>query len=322
MVVGRFCCIVFRVSILGLSALVSVRVMAGALLASALLSISSSLLFSQMSPRVIYGEDDRLDLYQLDEGRMLELSRSTALLVNRAQVRKHDDEKFTYQLLTEKLGKRFGLCRREAFWSQPSAGSCSGFLVGKDVLVTAAHCFLDVGACETTAVVFDYAYLGGGSDPTLLTYDSVYYCEEVLERVFEVSEGLDFAVLRLDREVQGRAVLPLRTRGRVASGEMMTVIGHPLGLPTKISRGKVRSVRDSDYFVINADLWEVSSGSPAFNARTGTVDGLVARGEEDFVLDVDEGGSCRVSKVCGLDACEGEEIIRATKFVDFVLPYL
>lgn len=322
MVGKRFFCVVFRVCIFGVSALVSVRVMAGALLAAALFSISSSLLFSQMLPQVIYGDDDRRDLYQLDDRRMLELSRATALLVDRAQLRQRDDEKFTYKLVTEKLGKRFGLCRREAFWSQPSAGNCSGFLVGKDVLVTAAHCFLDVGACETTAVVFDYAYHGGDSDPTLLARDSVYYCKEVLERVFEVSDGLDFAVLRLDREVQGRTALPLRTRGRVARGEVMTVIGHPLGLPTKISRGQVRSVRDSDYFVINADLWEISSGSPAFNAHTGTVDGLVARGEEDFVLDVDEGGSCQISKVCALDACDGEDVIRATKFVDFVLPYL
>ena len=322
MVVKRFCCVVFRVSIFGVSALVSVRVMAGALLAAALFSISSSLLFSQMLPQVIYGEDDRRDLYQLDEGQILALSRSTALLVDRKQVRKRDDEKFTHQLLTERLGKRFDLCKREAFWSQPSAGSCSGFLVGKDVLVTAAHCFLDVGACETTAVVFDYAYRGNDSDPTLLRHDSVYYCEEVLESVFEVSGGLDFAVLRLDREVQGRAALPLRMQGKVAKGEVMTVIGHPLGLPTKVSHGKVRSVDDSDYFVINADLWEISSGSPAFNVRTGTVEGLVARGEEDFVLDVDESGRCQVSKVCALHDCKGEDVIRATKFVEFVLPYL
>ena len=322
MVLERFCCVVFRVCIFGVSALVSVRAMAGALLAAALFSISSSLLFSQMLPQVIYGEDDRRDLYQLDERRLLELSRATALLVDRAQVHEHDDEKFAYQLETEKLGERFDLCRREAFWSQPSVGKCSGFLVGKDVLVTAAHCFFrDIGTCGTTAVVFDYAYHGHDSDPTLLARDSVYYCEEVLESVFEV-DGLDFAVVRLDREVQGRTALPLRMRGRVSRGEVMTVIGHPLGLPTKVSQGKVRSVRDSDYFVINADLWEISSGSPAFNARTGTVDGLVARGSEDFVLDAEDGGSCQVSKVCALDACDGEDVIRATKFIDFVLPYL
>lgn len=321
MVGKRFCCVVFRFCIFGVSVLVYVRVVAGALLAAALLSISSSLLFSQMLPQVIYGEDDRLDLYQLDEKQLLELSRSTALLVDSAQVRKRDDEKFTYQLVTEKFGERFNLCRREAFWSQPSAGNCSGFLVGKDVLVTAAHCFHDVGACETTAVVFDYAYHGSDSDPTLLAHDSVYYCKKVLKRVFEVS-GLDFAVLRLDREVQGRTALPLRTQGKVAKGEVVAVIGHPLGLPTKITRGKVRSVHNKDYFVINADLGEVSSGSPAFNARTGTVDGLVARGEVDFVLDRDDGEDCQVSKVCALDACEGEDVIRAKKFVKFVLPYL
>ena len=76
--------------------MVSVRVAAGALLAAVILSISSSLLFSQMLPQVIYGNDDRYDLYQFDEARWQELAKSTALLVDRSYVRKLEGEEHDY----------------------------------------------------------------------------------------------------------------------------------------------------------------------------------------------------------------------------------
>ncbi len=300
--------------------MVCVRVAAGTLLSAVILAISSSLLFSQMLPQVIYGEDDRHDLDQFEVAHWRELAKSTALLVDRTQVHKLEGEAHDYRLATEVAGKRFGLCHREAFWEQPSVGSCSGFLVGADVLVSAAHCFLDVGACQVTAVVFDFSYHSSSADPTHLPLSSVYFCKEVLERVYEIAAGLDFAVVRLDRAVQGRQALPLRTQGEAVKGEAVTVIGHPLGLPTKISHGKIRSVRKRDYFTINADLWVGNSGSPVFDAHTGTVNGLVARGEEDFIVDSD--GNCQVSKVCDPDDCDGEQVIRAKSFADFVKPYL
>ncbi len=273
-----------------------------------------------MLPRVIYGEDDRHDLYQLAAERWRELARGTALLVDRAQIRELVDGEVSLRLVTKKLGKRYNLCAGERYGEQPSAGSCSGFLVGDDVLVSAAHCFLDAGSCQATAVVFDYSYHSSDVDPTHLPYGAVYYCQEVLARVYEIADGLDFAVLRLDRAVRGRKPLTLRERGEVVRGETMVVIGHPLGLPTKISHGMVRSAHKRDYFVIDADLWTGNSGSPVFDARTGIVSGLVARGEEDFVFDRE--GDCQLSKVCAPDACDGEQVIRATRFVDFVRPYL
>lgn len=295
-----------------------IRVAAGVLLSALILSTSSSLLFSQMLPQVIYGEDDRLDLYQLDTARWRELASATALLVERTQLRPLTGEKLAYQLVTAKLGEQWNLCPGEKFWQQPTAGNCSGFLVSEDVLVSTAHCFLDTGACETTAVVFDYSYHSHAADPTRLSHDSVYYCKEVLERVYEIGRGLDFAVIRLDRAVQGRKTLSLLTQGRVAENEAVAVIGHPLGLPTKLSQGTIRSARDRDYFVINADLWEGSSGSPVFDVRTGVVTGLVARGEQDFVVK----DNCRVSKVCAADKCDGEQVIRARRFAEYVTPHL
>lgn len=297
------------------------RVAASTLPAIALLLIiSSSLLFSQISPQVIYGEDDRRDLYQYDSELFQQLAKSTALLLDRSHLQQSTDDAAWYHLKTETVGKRYGLCREEAFWQQPSVGICSGFLVGEDVLVSAGHCFLNIDTCTETAIVFDYAYRAAGDDPTRVPLHNVYFCKEILERVYEISEGLDFAVFRLDRKVQGRTALALRREGAVTKGTAVTVIGHPLGLPTKISHGRIRSTRDDDYFVITADLWTGSSGSPVFDANTGIVEGLVARGEEDFV--VARGDNCLISKVCTADECNGEDVIRAPMFEDFVIPHL
>ena len=275
-----------------------------------------------MLPQVIYGEDDRHEPYQLNETRWQEFASSTALLIYRRYVRKIEGDDNNYQLVTETAGKRFGLCPNERFWKQPSAVSpsnCSGFLVGKDLLVSAAHCFLDAGACKTTAVVFDYTYHSHDDDPTRVPQSSIYFCKKILERVYEIGTGLDFAVVRLDRAVQGRKPLPLSTKGKVAPGDRMAVIGHPLSLPTKISHGTVRSVSDQN-FVINADLWDGNSGSPVFDVHTGIVNGLVTRGEKDFVVDRD--GGCRTAHVCAPDGCDGEQVVRATKFAEYAMRHL
>ena len=230
------------------------------------LIVSSSRLFSQMLPQVIYGEDDRRDLHQVNDVRWQKLARATALLVERRHLQ-HLQDSGSYRLHSEPVGEKYGLCRHEAFWQQPSAGYCSGFLVGADVLVTAAHCLREAGACAKLAVVFGYSYRGNGSDPAQLSPDNVYFCKGVLARVYEIADGLDFAVLRLDRAVQERLVLPLRAKGKVTRGEKMTVVGHPLGLPTKVTHGQVRSGRDRDYFIINADLWTGSSAHRCLTAR-------------------------------------------------------
>ena len=56
---------------------------------------------------------------------------------------------------------------------------------------------------------------------------------------------------------------------------------------------------------------EVISGSPVFNSDTHEVEGILVRGETDFVTQ----GSCRVSLVCPSSGCRGEDCTRTTEFV-------
>ena len=51
---------------------------------------------------------------------------------------------------------------------------------------------------------------------------------------------------------------------------------------------------------------------PAINETTGEVEGILVRGETDFVYK----NSCRVSNVCADDGCRGEDVTRITDVFD------
>ena len=90
----------------------------------------------------------------------------------------------------------------------------------------------------------------------------------------------------------------------------MYVIGHPVGLPTKFADGaNVRNNNNTSFFVCNLDTYGGNSGSPVFNSSTHELEGILVRGETDFI--VTENG-CRKSNVCPQNdpnlVCRGEDL--------------
>mgnify|MGYP000991441954 CR=1 FL=1 len=53
------------------------------------------------------------------------------------------------------MAKR-GVCTSERFYAQPTSANCSGFLVGKNKLVTAGHCVKTKKDCKENYWVFGY----------------------------------------------------------------------------------------------------------------------------------------------------------------------
>jgi hypothetical protein len=66
--------------------------------------------------------------------------------------------------------------------------------------------------------------------------------------------------------------------------------------------------------VANTDTYGGNSGSPIFNSTTHVVEGILVRGETDFVWN----GNCRVSNVCTANGCRGEDCTRTTEFENLV----
>ncbi|MEK6554242.1 MAG: serine protease, partial [Bdellovibrionota bacterium] len=200
------------------------------------------------------------------------------------------------------------LCKEEPFRDQLSLGFCSGFLVAPDTMVTAGHCIRTESACSSTSFVFGFNVQNAGAYPTETPADQVYKCAKLVNSVVE-SAGKDYAVVKLDRPVVGHNPLKLRQSGAIQVSDAVVVMGYPSGIPLKISGGaKVRSVQ-TGFFVANLDTYGGNSGSAVFNETTGEVEGILVRGEADFVTQ----GSCRVSNRCADSDCRGEDVTRITE---------
>lgn len=257
--------------------------------------------FFSPAPQVIYGLDDRLDVYEAPE-EMRALADSTVLLVKSVNLTREPNG--TFSLRTRSLGQTLGLCRDERYYDQPRAGFCSGFLVAPNLIVTAGHCISDVD-CTDVRFVFGFEMENPTQAKQSFDQNEVFSCNRILERT--LTRGADYALVEIDRVADGKIPVEVRREGEVQPGEGLVVIGHPSGLPTKVAAGaSVRSMDVSrEFFKANLDTFGGNSGSAVFNLVTHKVEGILVRGENDYVRDPTLG--CMRSQVCRDDACRGED---------------
>ncbi len=265
---------------------------------------------------VIYGDDDRKEPFDpANDPGMVAAARATAALLYKSQVTPDPANAAKCTLPGALFGDAYQLCAEEPFRDQPNPAFCTGFLVGDDLLVTAGHCVESQENCETIAFVFGFGLDKEGRNPLLSSSQEVYACKKLLSRSLNEPSQTDFALVQLDRKVADRAPLAFRKEGRIDADTAVTVIGHPAGLPTKVAGGAhVRANDAAAFFVTNTDTYGGNSGSPVLNSATHEVEGILVRGEEDFI---DKGG-CRVSNRCLEGECRGEDVTRATEFAPFV----
>lgn len=253
--------------------------------------------------KVIYGADDRLDIYQVTDAMLLKLADSTVALFNGTGIALDGDNA---KLTTTPYAKGYNLCKEEPFYEQVTGAFCSGSLVAPDIIMTAGHCVKTAEACKTTKFVFGFAVTKAGVMPNTVPAGEVYGCSELIGRE-QVGTGADWALIRLDRKVANHDALKYNTKDTLVNGDELVVIGHPAGLPTKIAGGAtVRDASPKGYLVANLDTYGGNSGSAVFNGKTGVVEGILVRGENDYVYK----GNCRVSNVCPSTGCRGEDVTK------------
>lgn len=282
----------------------------GALMALTSLSAElASAKHQDLSVKVIYGEDDRLDLYEVQDQGLRTLAASTVALMRSSDVTINGN---IADLVEDPIGESYRLCPDERFYHQNSAAFCSGFLVAPDTIVTAGHCIRSQSSCTNTRFVFGFAMHSPNDRANQVPSSDVYECKELVHSV-AVGTGEDFAVIKLDRPVLDRQPLALSPQ-TAEQGTALTVIGHPSGLPVKIAGGaEVREVK-REHLVANLDTYGGNSGSAVFNTHTGAVEGILVRGAPDYVFE----NGCRRSNVCTNDGCRGEDVT----LIKQVFPYL
>ncbi|MFY7992798.1 MAG: trypsin-like serine peptidase [Bacteriovoracaceae bacterium] len=253
------------------------------------------------SPVIIYGEDNRVDVYQSKKPILKKLADSTAAMISKDYLINENNQVLIKAPLFKNVYK---LCQFERFRDQLAAANCSGTLIEEDIILTAGHCYSNDMDCKGYSWVFDYRASSEKQSQVSVPTSSVYRCKEIIAIKDDRKTNIDYALIRLDRKVVGRAPVDIRLVGEVSYKDKLAVIGHPRGLPTKIADSGDVLELFSDSIRSNLDAYTMNSGSGVFNEKTGELEGILISGESDFELD--DSGCLKSQR---LSNTEGDEMI-------------
>ncbi|EQC46570.1 serine protease [Bacteriovorax sp. Seq25_V] len=276
-----------------------------------------SLLFSANSKsiamdKMIYGEDGRFEVDSFYVYPYREMAKAVAGRVKKNIIWKRG-EKYNFEYLNLKMQ---GLSPLMPFTTQATLTDCTGFLVADDIMVTAGHCVVDQADCEDSLWIFDFDHKVASKKS--FSEKNTVGCKEIINKQEVNNEEvyIDYAILRLTRKMTDRKPLKFREQGTVEKLSSLVMIGHPLGLPMKVTKGANVWHTDEEWvFTANLDAFGGNSGSPVINESTGLVEGILVRGGEDFT-DTEDG--LATANICAVNNTEeictiGEEVTRITK---------
>lgn len=250
-----------------------------------ILPVSAGHLNLSDKSRAIYGVDDRKFIDSNSSSKIKLLSKSIAMIASKDIVEKHVLNSTIHgSLLSDRDG--LNLCAEEKFAQHHSVNSCTGFLIAPDLMASAGHCFISEVDCSDKIIAFDVLSKNEVKKGYRISNKNIYECKEVVSRVLDSENSIDYVVIRLKRKVINRPILKLRKDGLIGAKDKVFMIGHPLGLPQIVSNSsEIVESENSHFFKTKLDSFEGNSGSPVFNSKTFEVEGILVRGEEDFFMD-------------------------------------
>lgn len=236
---------------------------------------------------VIVGEDDRLDVFELDDEALANhVTQSVAAVMYAQNVRLGGG---SAEVVAPTLGEALDLCDSEPFREQPSAARCSGTLIDDDLLLTAGHClgYTDEETarlvCAQLRIVFDYYLASAGAEP-LIEPDDVFSCKSVVVYQKEAGnpDAADFAVVQLDRPATPERLAVSVQSARPEVGDLLTAATHGAGLPLKVQLGVgITEVDDGQFLTAETDSFAGGSGGALFDRELSLV-AIQARGLADW----------------------------------------
>jgi hypothetical protein len=230
---------------------------------------------------VIYGEDDRREVYELDSVELQNrLARSIVALIPKASLDATGSLRNT-----PTLAERATFCGAQRFDDQPTAALCTGVLLDWDLILTAGHCTRAL-ALDRLVAVFGYHYRAPGE--LAISPDAIFELAEIVAERLDPSGSeprLDYAWIRLSYDV-APPLEPLGVALEPAQAEEpLIVAATSSGLPLKVDQAaRVRGAGAPlfDFFRTDSDTSHGASGGPALDAEHAVL-GILSRGGEDFV---------------------------------------
>jgi len=244
-----------------------------------------------LESRTIETRRELFEVSDATEAHLRKAAAATALLTHQSMVEEVSRGVYRLKALTlrENVGDRTPWCSAANFTEQKTAGHCSGILVSRAALLTAASCIARV-PCADTFVVFGYAMDSRSSDLRTPAREQVRRCVRLLHpgtslgRIGGTAAPEDYVILQLD-DAPGGDVRPATITRDMP--RKLTLMAHPLGLPLKItdeltaiSQPKVRGTvaagqHDTTRAKIAVAPSAVSAGAPMFDTATGSLAGIV-----------------------------------------------
>jgi hypothetical protein len=234
--------------------------------------------------RGIWYVDDRRDYYEIED----EQTRQNALSVTLVCMEEGLIDKGSgfHELRVTSYSEKYSLSREEKFYSQPViSGLCSsGVVVAEDIVLLAGH-FLNFRSFKDLFFVFGYVMIDPVTALTTIPDENIYSGIEIIQKRCDICgpspSGSDWALVRLDRPVQGQEMATLSTKP-VYYEQPLYSLGFPCGLPLKQAAGVISGVQKA-YFKAEISGFEGSSGSPVFDCETHQLVGIITGGDvQDF----------------------------------------
>jgi V8-like Glu-specific endopeptidase len=283
----------------------------------------SNLAFANTIPlelKSIYNIDNRELVSGTTAPDIQELSKSVGLIFFKKDLIPGQLQSTLFgNLLTEKPPIGNNYCSTEKFANHISyKTACTGFLIGKDVLATAGHCFYGKNDCQNKLIVFNVKSSNEVSNGFSITNNNIFRCSKIISTISDsTTNQLDYAVIKLDRKAD-LPVLKIRTKDSIQDEDNVFMIGHPLGLPLVYSKeASVDENSNEMYFKTTLNSFHGNSGSPVFNTKTHLVEGIMVRGERDEVYD--EVRQCnRYAVYASSEKDKGEGVTRIKAVIPFI----